>query len=187
MAEKDAAKSEKKSSGLIKILLILIGGLILVGGSIGATLFLTGALNKSAGGEEHAAAAPAHGSAETPAHGGANIAAAPIPLRGPPIYLPIDPAFVVNFEDQGMLRYLQVGLTVMARNQQIIDAVTQSMPQIRNDLILLFSNQKMEVLNSLNGKEKLRMQALAQIQGILSREIGIPGIEAVYFTVFVLQ
>ena len=86
-----------------------------------------------------------------------------------------------------MLRYLQIGLTVMARNQQIIDAVNQSMPQIRNDLILLFSNQKMEVLNSLNGKEKLRMQALAQIQGILTREIGIPGVEAVYFTAFVLQ
>ena len=86
-----------------------------------------------------------------------------------------------------MLRYLQIGLTVMARNQQIIDAVNQSMPQIRNDLILLFSNQKMEVLNSLNGKEKLRIQALAQIQGILTREIGIPGVEAVYFTAFVLQ
>jgi flagellar FliL protein len=181
MAEKDAAKPEKKGSGILKILLILIGGLVLVGGSIGATLFLTGALNKGTGGEEHAAAAPA------PAHSAANVAAAPIPLRGPPIYLPIDPAFVVNFEDQGMLRYLQVGLTVMARNQQILDAVTENMPQIRNDLILLFSNQKMEVLNSLNGKEKLRMQALAQIQGILTREIGIPGIEAVYFTAFVLQ
>ncbi|MCB1764779.1 MAG: flagellar basal body-associated FliL family protein [Candidatus Competibacteraceae bacterium] len=186
MAEKDAAKPEKKGSGILKILLLLIGGLILVGGSIGATLLLTGALNKgAASGEEHAAAAPAHG-AEAPTHGGIN-AAMPIPLRGPPIYLPIDPAFVVNFEDQGMLRYLQIGLTVMARNQQIIDAVNQSMPQIRNDLILLFSNQKMEVLNSLNGKEKLRMQALAQIQGILTREIGIPGVEAVYFTAFVLQ
>lgn len=180
MAEKDAAKPEKKGSGILKILLLLIGGLILVGGSIGATLFLTGALNKGAGGEEHGAAAPAHG-------GAANMAAASIPLRGPPIYLPIDPSFVVNFEDQGMLRYLQIGLTVMARNQQILDAVTQNMPQIRNDLILLFSNQKMEVLNSLNGKEKLRMQALAQIQGILTREIGIPGVEAVYFTSFVLQ
>lgn len=178
MAEKDAAKPEKKGSGILKILLILIGGLILVGGSIGATLFLTGALNKGEA-EDHAAAA-------APAHGAANIAP-PIPLRGPAIYLPVEPAFIVNFEDQGMLRYLQIGMTVMARNQQILDAVTQNMPQIRNDLILLFSNQKMEVLASTSGKEKLRMQALAQIQGILTREIGIPGVEAVYFTAFVLQ
>lgn len=185
MAEKDAAKPEKKGSGILKILLLLVGGLILVGGSIGATLFLTGALNKG-GGEDHQVAAPAAHGAAAPAHGGANVAS-PISFGGPPIYLPIEPAFIVNFEDQGMLRYLQIGMTVMARNQQVLDAVTQSMPQIRNDLILLFSNQKMEVLASLNGKEKLRMQALAQIQGILTREIGMPGIEAVYFTAFVLQ
>lgn len=86
-----------------------------------------------------------------------------------------------------MLRYLQIGLTVMTRDQRIVDIINQNMPQIRNDLILLFSNQKMEVLASINGKEKLRMQTLAQIQGILTREVGVPGIEAVYFTAFVLQ
>jgi flagellar FliL protein len=86
-----------------------------------------------------------------------------------------------------MLRYLQIGLTTMTRDQRIVDAINQNMPQIRNDLILLLSNQKMEVLATTIGKEKLRAQALAQIQGILAREVGIPGIEAVYFTTFVLQ
>lgn len=86
-----------------------------------------------------------------------------------------------------MLRYLQIGLTTMTRDPRVVDILNQNMPQIRNDLILLFSNQKLEVLASTNGKEKLRMQALAQIQGILTREVGIPGIEAVYFTTFVLQ
>ena len=194
MAQKDDAKpSEKKGSGLLKILLILFGGLILIGGSIGATLFLTGALNKKAE-DGHAAepvasaAPPAHGgaSAAPPAHGGASPP--PItPLRGPAIYHPLEPAFIVNFEDQGMLRYLQIGLTTMTRDQRIVDAINQNMPQIRNDLILLLSNQKMEVLATTIGKEKLRAQALAQIQGILAREVGIPGIEAVYFTTFVLQ
>ncbi len=181
MAQKDDAKpAEKKGSGLLKILLMAVGGLILIGGSVGATLFLTGALNKNAG-EGHAEAGAA------PGHGAANPAAPIVPLRGPTIYHPLDPAFIVNFEDQGMLRYLQIGLTIMTRDQRIIDAINQNIPQIRNDLILLFSNQKMEVLASTAGKEKLRAQALAQIQGILTREIGIPGIEAVYFTAFVLQ
>ncbi|MFZ1829848.1 MAG: flagellar basal body-associated FliL family protein [Candidatus Competibacteraceae bacterium] len=183
MAQKDDAKpSEKKGSGLLKILLILFGGLILIGGSIGATLFLTGALNKKAEGG-HAAESVA---SAAPAHGGASPS--PIaPLRGPVIYHPLEPAFIVNFEDQGMLRYLQIGLTTMTRDQRIVDAINQNMPQIRNDLILLFSNQKMEVLATTIGKEKLRAQALAQIQGILAREVGVPGIEAVYFTAFVLQ
>ncbi len=183
MAQKDDAKpSEKKGSGILKILLMFIGGLILIGGSIGGTLFLTGALNKNAG-EGHGADSAANAA---PAHGGAN--SAPItPMRGPTIYHPLEPAFIVNFEDQGMLRYLQIGLTTMTRDQRIVDAINQNMPQIRNDLILLFSNQKMEVLATTAGKEKLRAQALAQIQGILTREVGIPGIEAVYFTTFVLQ
>jgi len=184
MAQKDDAKpSEKKGSGILKILLMLIGGLVLIGGSVGGTLFLTGALNKNA--EEGHAADPVAGAAPA-AHGGGPPSAI-IPLRGPAIYHPLEPAFIVNFEDQGMLRYLQIGLTTMTRDPRVVDILNQNMPQIRNDLILLFSNQKLEVLASTNGKEKLRMQALAQIQGILTREVGIPGIEAVYFTTFVLQ
>jgi len=72
MAQKDDAKpSEKKGSGILKILLMLIGGLVLIGGSVGGTLFLTGALNKNAG-EGHSAeatgAAPAaHGGGPPPA------------------------------------------------------------------------------------------------------------------------
>lgn len=181
MAQKDDANpSAKKGSGIVKILLLLIGGLVLIGGSVGGTLFLTGALNKDSG------EGPAAASAAPTAHGGAPLPITP-PLRGPAIYHAIEPAFIVNFEDQGMLRYLQVGLTTMSRDPRIVDLLTQNMPQIRNDLILLFSNQKLDVLASLNGKEKLRQQALAQIQGILTREVGIPGIEAVYFTTFVLQ
>lgn len=182
MAQKDDAQpSEKKGSGMLKILLMLIGGVILIGGSIGGTLFLTGALNKTA--EEGHAADP-HAA---PAAQGGGATLAPVPLRGPAIYHPLEPAFIVNFEDQGMLRYLQIGLTSMTRDQRIVDILNQNMPQIRNDLILLFSNQRLEVLTTTSGKEKLRAQALAQIQGILTREVGIPGIEAVYFTTFVLQ
>lgn len=142
---------------------------------------MTGALKK--GGDEAAAAAPASGhqpAAATPDQ--------PIkPLRGPAIYQPLEPPFIVNFEDQGMLRYLQVGLTTMTRDPRVGDILFQNMPQIRNDLILLFSNQKFDVLTTLNGKEKLRQQALLQIQSILTREFGLPGVEAVYFTTFVLQ
>lgn len=193
MAQKDDAKSpvkpEKKgSSGIVKVLLITVIALILVGGSVGVTLFLTGALHKNASEETpatsssaaHAAPAPAH-AAPAPAH------AAPIAARLPPVYLALDPPFIVNFDDQGMSRYLQVGLSVMARNQQVLDAVTANMPQIRNDLILLFANQKLDILISSEGKEKLRSQALGQIQAVLSREIGQAGIEAVYFTAFVMQ
>ena len=85
------------------------------------------------------------------------------------------------------MRYLQIGMTAMTRDKLAADAITNNMPQIRNDLILLFGNQKMEILTTNEGKEKLRAQALERVQAIVAREIGYPGIEAIYFTAFVLQ
>lgn len=183
MAAKDDAKTPaKKGAGATKILLILIGALIVVGGSVGATLFLTGALHKNAEAENSAAADP-HAAAQTPGHAAPPRSVA----RQPPIYQPLDPPFIVNFEDQGAIRYLQIGMAAMSRDKLVIDAVNNNMPQIRNNLLLLFGDQKLETLQTNDGKEKLRSQALEQIQAVLNKEIGYPGIEAVYFTAFVMQ
>lgn len=182
MAAKDDAKPPaKKGSSLIKILLIVIGAIVLIGGSVGATLVLTGALQKKT---EEAASAAAPAAA---GHGGAGHPAAAATHKLPPLYQPIEPPFIVNFEDQGVLRYLQIGLSVMTRDKSIVDAVNNHMPQIRNDLILLFAGQKMETLSTHEGKEKLRNQAMEKVQAVLIKEIGSPGIEDIYFTAFVLQ
>lgn len=185
MAQKDDAKTPaNKGSGAIKILLILMGAILLVGGAVGATLFVTGALHKSTDTTDDekpvAKANAAHGKGRGGAHGAPDGS-------GLPVYQPLDPPFIINFEDQGMLRYLQIGLSVMSRDKLAIDAVNNNMPQIRNNLILLFANQKLETLTSNEGKEKLRTQALEQVQAVLHREIGEPGIEAVYYTAFVMQ
>lgn len=180
MAQKNDAQAPppKKGSGAIKkSLLILIGVLLLVGGSIGATLFLTGALHKGAADDKTTVAS---------ANAATDSTHAPTKAQ-PALYQPLDPPFIINFEDQGVLRYLQIGLSVMARDKLMIDAVNNNMPQIRNNLILLFANQKLDHLASNDGKEKLRAQALEQVQAVLHREIGEPGIEAVYYTAFVMQ
>jgi len=199
MAQKDDAKPPaKKSSGLMKILLLVIGAIVLVGGAVGATLFFTGALHpadavaESAEDVKPAKSAAAHGgesgkaaqkaSRKAPAKGHGSEAAAQTS-----IYQALDPPFIINIEDQGMLRYLQIGLSVMSRDKAAIDAVNNNMPQIRNNLILLFGNQKLETLNSNEGKEKLRAQALELVQAVLNEEIGDPGVEAIYYTAFVMQ
>ncbi len=179
-----------------KIILIAVAALILIGGSIGATLFLTGAFKKDAEAQaagpadQHGGSAPAAPAAPSgapaPAHGGAPVAGAR-PVGLPAIYQTIDPPFIVNFEDQGILRYLQIGLAAQTRIPAVGEAITTHMPQIRNNLIMLFADQKLERLTTNEGKEQLRMQALTQIQAVLTREIGYPGVDAVYFTIFVLQ
>ena len=61
-------------------------------------------------------------------------------------------------------------------------------PVVRNDLLLLFGNQKYEVLATRDGKEKLRTEALAAVRQVVQGAGGKPDhIEQVYFTSFVMQ
>jgi flagellar FliL protein len=75
----------------------------------------------------------------------------------------------------------------MTRDPAVTDLVTLHMPVIRNNLMLLFSNQTYDTVSTLEGKEALREEALEVIQQILEEETGDPGVEAVYFTSFVMQ
>lgn len=105
----------------------------------------------------------------------------------PAVYLPIDPAFVVNFASQGKARFLQITVEVMTRDITVPDKVKLHMPVIRNNLMLLFSTQTYDDVSTLDGKESLREESLEVVQQILEEETGDPGIEAIYFTSFVMQ
>jgi flagellar FliL protein len=107
--------------------------------------------------------------------------------KAPPQYLPLEPAFTVNLEDPEMSRFLQVEMQVMAREADALAAVQQHAPRIRNALLLLLGQQRVADLGTREGKEKLQAAVLAEIQKILTEETGKPGVEAVYFTSFVMQ
>ena len=126
------------------------------------------------------------GAAGHDAHGKAVADAAP-KGKAPAIYLPLQPAFVVNLEDTEALRYMQVDLEIMARNPKAIEDAKNQMPRIRNSLLLLFGQQHAFELSTRQGKEALQAKALAEIQRVLKEETGSPGIEAVYFSSFVIQ
>ena len=113
---------------------------------------------------------------------------APKPVaKAPASYLPLQPAFVVNLQDDEALRFLQLDVEVMARDAQVIEAVKTHMPRIRNSLLMLFGQQSTAQLVTRADKERLQAQVLAEIQNILKEETGEPGIEAAYFTSFVMQ
>lgn len=106
---------------------------------------------------------------------------------GPAVYVPIDPAFVVNFIDGGKARFLQITMEIMTRNVDVPQYIATHMPAIRNNLVMLFSSQTYENISTLEGKEGLREEALSVVQDILEQETGDAGIEAVYFTSLVMQ
>ncbi len=175
MADDDKDQEKPKGSMVTKILLFgvlpLMTAIVLVVGG----LFIAGVLP---GGGGHAAVEEAHGGGEDEAESTAGL---------PAVYIPIDPAFVVNFASQGRARFLQITVEVMTRDPKVPEHIEQHLPVIRNNLMLLFSSQTYDSVNTLEGKEVLREEALSVIQEILQEETGDAGVEAVYFTSFVMQ
>jgi len=182
----DGGGGKSKGSLVTKILLFGVLPLMTVIVLVVGTLFFAGVLS---GGGDHAADTTAEDGTDDAEDGGHEDGDH---VEGdgeilPAIYLPIDPAFVVNFASQGKARFLQVTVEVMTRDPLMPDQITLHMPVIRNNLMLLFSSQSYDGVSTLEGKETLREEALEVVQQILEEETGDPGIEAVYFTSFVMQ
>jgi flagellar protein FliL len=115
---------------------------------------------------------------------GTAVAAA---AKAPELYLPLDPAFVVNFQDQDSTRYLQVGVTLMTHDANAVQAMKDSDPVIRNALVMLFSSQTYAGLSDTAGKKKLQAEALDAVRKIVADKTGKPDVDALYFTSFVMQ
>jgi flagellar protein FliL len=121
--------------------------------------------------------APKKGAAETKAA-----------VQLPPIYIALDPPFVVNFEAEQLVRFLQVTVQVMTRDPETAEVMKANDPVVRNDLLLLLGNQHYETISTREGKEKLRVQALAAVRKVVASAGGkADKVEAVYFTSFVMQ
>jgi flagellar FliL protein len=144
-----------------KKLLFIILAVVLLGGGGGAWLFLSGG---------HKAEAKV----EAP--------------TTPPIYVNLDPPFVVNFEAEAMVRFLQVTVSVMTRDPHIQELLKNNDPRIRNDLLMLLGNQKYDTISTREGKEKLQAGSLEAVRAVVKSAGGEPAkVEALYFTAFVMQ
>lgn len=117
----------------------------------------------------------------------ADKSAKPVPVAVKSIYLEMDPAFVVNLADSEQTRYLQVEVQLLTHEESSAEAIKLHMPRIRNDLLLLFSQQTVSGLSTLAGKKALEQAALASVQKVMTQETGKPDVAAVYFTSFVMQ
>jgi flagellar protein FliL len=161
-----------------KMLIIVIAAVVvLVGGGVGA-YFVFG--HK---GEEQSAEQGKQGGKEK----GKGKKAEEV-KKGPAIYVKLDPPFVVNFDANGVMRFLQVTVEVMTRDAAAAELIKSNDPMIRNDLLLLFGNQQSGGITTLEGKEKLRADALAVVAKVVSAEGGDgKKVEQLFFTSFVMQ
>ncbi len=105
----------------------------------------------------------------------------------PPIYFTLDDNLVVNFQSPGRARYLQVGIELMTRDESAIPVLKRHAAVVRNNLIMLMSDQTFEGLSSREGKETLQQAALEEVQRVLVEFHGAPAVESLYFTGFLMQ
>lgn len=178
----DSEDNSKKKKGLDKkLILFIVLILVLVAVSIGGTLLavklLTPEPSVSNMDENVNAGDPDELVSEE----------AEIEIKPPAIYFPMKPALIVNFPARGRQRYLQAEITLMSREDDVIEAIEIHMPMIRNALILTFSGHDYQELQTDEGRELLRQAVLMEVQTIMEREIGKPGVEKVLFTNFVMQ
>ena len=170
----EGQKEKKPLSGKVKLIIWIVVGLLVIGGSVGGTLYLLGFFD---GG----------GSAETEAAEEEMAAEVVDNKPAPAMYFPIKPAFIVNFPSRGRQRYLQVDVTVLTRDMEVFNAMQTHSPLIKNRLVMLFGGEVYDELQTDEGKELLRQKARDALQEIMQQEIGKPGVEEVLFTNFVMQ
>lgn len=203
--EEDKKEAPASRFPLKNILIIAVAVLALVGVSVGATMFVTGLSSKSepvkkvakktadeTEGEEKDAEADAgkegdKDKAEGEGEGEGEEDTNPDGTPRVAVYMDIEQPFVVNFQDEGQLRYLQITISVMTKNPKVVEEMKRHMPLIRNNLVMLFSGQTREGIISREGKEKIRKEAEVEVQKILKEQTGNPGVKALYFTSFVMQ
>lgn len=164
MPPEDLNLDEEGKGGKGKFIIMVVGALLLIAGSIGGTLYFSGALDKKD---------------EEPVKVLSEL--------NPTFYINLEPEFIVNFAGDQEASYMQVEVQLMAREQYFVDEVMKKMPAIRHQILLILSNQKFVELKTRDGKNKLRTEILNKVQEMIPGNPKVPAIEAVYFTMFVMQ
>lgn len=101
----------------------------------------------------------------------------------PAQYISLDP-LVVNYTQGSALRYLQLSIELMTRDELMVEEVNKNMPEIRNALIMELSGQTYEMLVTRDGKQNIRDTIRDEVNLLLGND---ESIESVLITSFVMQ
>lgn len=104
-----------------------------------------------------------------------------------PIYYALVPALVGNYGSNGKLKYYKADVALRIGSPAAEERVKHHEPLIRNQLVMLFSQQSDAMLGSVEAKEALRQEALRQVQAVLSQEEGQPLVDDLLFNNLIIQ
>jgi flagellar FliL protein len=195
----DAPVAAPSGSKKKMIALLVVGVLSLVGISVGVTMLLTGgksepasaAKSKDAEADDEAEPAEAHAEEEAAPEEAAAEGEAKEGEEKASAYVSLDPPFIVNFLDEKKrTKFLKAEISLMAKSPKVQAAIKENLPAVRNALVMLFSRQVFEQLMTPDGKEKLRVDALAEVRAVMTKIAGAKvgkGIGDLFFSSLVMQ
>lgn len=109
------------------------------------------------------------------------------PKQREAVYVDLEPSFIVNFIYKDTLRYLQINVSAMARDDAVVELVNHHMPAIRHQLLMLLSDKSYSELSGKAAKEKLRLEMLVEIRKIIGNSPSGHSVDSVYLTGYVMQ
>ncbi|MFT5218327.1 MAG: flagellar FliL protein [Planctomycetota bacterium] len=166
MAEEEVAvEAEATGGGKKTLILIIVGALVLVGGSVGGTIAILGV-----------------GGSDEPA-----VEEVAEVVKGDPSYIDLKPPFTVNLAPEDPVSFLQVSMQILTFNNDVAEELEKHKPLIRNNLVVLFGKQQSADLRTPEGKTKLQLAALEVVQSVINKYGSAGEVDNIFFTTFVMQ
>jgi flagellar FliL protein len=104
-------------------------------------------------------------------------------------YISLAPPLVGNYGLDGTakLKVYKADIALRVTGPEAAAAVKANDALIRNQLVALFTQQTNESMSTVEGKEKLRQEALKQTQQVMNDETGKPMVEDLLFNNLIIQ
>ena len=91
--------------------------------------------------------------------------------------------FIVNLMGDSGRRYLKVTIKLELSAETLKEEITQKMPEIQDNLLVLLSSKSYDDVADITGKIRLRAEIMSRINNVLTTG----EIHKVFFTEFVIQ
>ena len=99
-------------------------------------------------------------------------AGAPAASTAEPIYVALDPPFVVNFDARGQVRFLQIAAQAMSRDPATIELLKRHDPVIRNDAAAAVRGPVLRIARDARGQGSAAAQALEELRKVVAAHGG---------------
>jgi len=165
----EGGEESEKGSGKGKLFIIIgVVVILVIGGALAAYLMLSGGDSES----------------DDPDAETEEVVEEP---KEPAQYVGVPEAITSNIPGKRRNHTVQIKMSFQIRGDDHRITVKLHMPQLKNDILMLVSQQSADELKTPEGRIKLQQQSLETVQKTLTELTGEPIVEKVLFISFVMQ